>query len=122
MDDDGFLYFIGRKDDMIKTSGYRVSPTEIEEIGFESGLVKEVAALGVADDRLGQTIVIVAVSSADTPGDDAAVLDHYRSAAPAYMVPARIVWRDTLPRSANGKIDRQGLANELQQARSDENT
>jgi acyl-coenzyme A synthetase/AMP-(fatty) acid ligase len=57
---DGLLYFVGRDDEMIKTSGNRVSPTEIEEAAFATGLVAEVAAFGVADDRLGQAILLVA--------------------------------------------------------------
>ena len=54
MDEDGFLYFVSRTDDMIKTSGYRVSPTEIEELAFESGFVAEAAAFGIPDEKLGQ--------------------------------------------------------------------
>ena len=113
MDEDGFLYFVGRKDDMIKTSGYRVSPTEIEEAGFDSGLVKVIAALGVADDRLGQKIVVVAVPGDGSGGDSDALLDHFRKSLPAFMVPAEVQWRDDLPRSANGKIDRKRLVDEL---------
>ena len=53
MDEEGFLYFIGRKDEMIKTSGYRVSPTEVEEVLYGTGLVGEVAAFGAAHPSLG---------------------------------------------------------------------
>ena len=49
-DEEGFLYFVGRKDEMIKTSGYRVSPTEIEEVVYGTGLVGDAVALGVDDD------------------------------------------------------------------------
>ena len=59
-DEEGFLYFVGRKDEMIKTSGYRVSPTEIEEVAYDTGLVRDAVALGVEDERLGQRIVLVA--------------------------------------------------------------
>ena len=59
-DEEGFLYFVGRKDEMIKTSGYRVSPTEIEEVAYATGLVGDAVALGVDDERLGQRIVLVA--------------------------------------------------------------
>ncbi len=58
-DDEGFLYFVGRKDEMIKTSGYRVSPTEIEEVVYDSGLVRDAVALGVEDQRLGQHVLLV---------------------------------------------------------------
>ncbi|MGH8641755.1 MAG: acyl-CoA ligase (AMP-forming), exosortase A system-associated, partial [Burkholderiales bacterium] len=56
-DEEGFLYFISRRDEMIKTSGYRVSPTEVEEVVYATGLVGEAAALGIAHPVLGQAIV-----------------------------------------------------------------
>ena len=57
MDEEGFLYFIGRKDEMIKTSGYRVSPTEVEEVVYASGLVGDAVAVGRAAPDAGQAIV-----------------------------------------------------------------
>ena len=66
-DEDGFLYFVSRKDEMIKTSGYRVSPTEIEEVVYDTGLVGGAVALGVDDPLLGQRIVLV-VSPANGNG------------------------------------------------------
>ena len=59
-DEEGYLYFVGRKDEMIKTSGYRVSPTEIEEEAYATGLVRDAVALGVDDAKLGQRILLVA--------------------------------------------------------------
>ena len=114
MDEDGFLYFIGRKDDMIKTSGYRVSPTEIEEVVYTSGLVSEVAALGVPHPELGQAIVLVAVALPDGASDDEPVLSHCRAQLPNFMAPSRILWREKLPRNPNGKIDRKTLTSELE--------
>src|SRR4029078_3549861 len=58
-DEEGFLYFIGRRDEMIKTSGYRVSPTEIEEILYSTQMVAEAAVFGVPHSTLGQAIVAV---------------------------------------------------------------
>ncbi|MDQ7990324.1 MAG: acyl-CoA ligase (AMP-forming), exosortase A system-associated [Candidatus Dactylopiibacterium sp.] len=113
-DADGFLYFVGRRDEMIKTSGYRVSPTEIEDAAYATGLVTECAALGVPHAALGAVIVLVAQVPA--AGDDAAarLLAALRRACPAWQVPARIVVQDMpLARNANGKIDRKGLANAL---------
>ena len=113
-DAEGFLYFIGRRDEMIKTSGYRVSPTEIEEILYATGLVGECAAFGVAHATLGQSIVAVVTPPAGTPLDVAALLAECRSRMPAYMVPARFEPRSgALPRNANGKIDRKALADAL---------
>lgn len=104
-DAEGFLYFIGRKDDMIKTSGYRVSPTEIEEVAFASGLVSEAVAIGVPHSTLGQMIVVLAKPlDPNKPVDELSTF--YRQKVPLYMVPHRIEWRDELPRNPNGKIDR----------------
>lgn len=108
-DADGFLYFVGRKDDMIKTSGYRVSPTEIEEAAFSSGIVTEAAAIGVEDDQLGQRIVLVAVARDGQDGSEAptdSLLQHLRAELPNFMLPGEIEWRAQLPRNPNGKIDR----------------
>jgi acyl-CoA ligase (AMP-forming) (exosortase A-associated) len=112
-DADGFLYFIGRLDEMIKTSGYRVSPTEVEEIVYATGLVGSAAALGVPHPRLGQGIVLLATPPADGTLDRDALLLCCRRDMPQYMVPLSIVERPTLPRNPNGKIDRKQLAEEF---------
>ncbi|HMV39553.1 acyl-CoA ligase (AMP-forming), exosortase A system-associated [Plasticicumulans sp.] len=114
MDEDGYLYFIGRRDDMIKTSGYRVSPTEVEEVLYGSGLVAEAAAIGVAHGTLGQAVVAVIQPAADAPADDEALLAHCKRVLPNFMVPLCFVRRAALPRNPNGKIDRKQLAGELE--------
>ena len=108
-DEDGFLYFVGRGDDLIKTSGYRVSPAEVEEAAYATGLVGEAVALGVDDERLGQHIVLVATLLGD-PDDLRRALSEV---LPAYQLPHRVEVRDQLPRSVNGKFDRHLLAKEL---------
>lgn len=112
-DAEGFLYFVGRNDDMIKTSGYRVSPTEVEEIVYASGLVREAAALGLAHPELGQAICVVAVPAGTGPVDIEGLLEHCRRELPLYMVPSLIVERAALPRTPNGKLDRKQMALEL---------
>jgi acyl-CoA ligase (AMP-forming) (exosortase A-associated) len=112
-DEDGFLYFVSRKDEMIKTNGYRVSPTEIEEVVYSTGLVRDAVALGVDDDRLGQAIVL-AVSPAN--GAELApetLLGALRQQLPLYMIPKHVVVRPELPRSPNDKFDRNLLRQEL---------
>ena len=104
-DAEGLLYFVGRTDDMLKTSGYRVSPTEIEEAAYATGLVRDVVALGVDEVGIGHRIVLVA-TSADGELDTAALVGALRQALPLYMVPSSIHVRDELPRSPNGKFDR----------------
>lgn len=105
-DDDGFLYFVGRADDMIKTSGYRVSPTEVEEAALQTRLVEDAVAFGVEDQRLGQRVVLVVAAGAAPAPAPEDVVRALRATLPAYMVPAEVVVRDTLPRSPNGKYDR----------------
>ena len=111
-DAEGYLYFIGRRDEMMKTSGYRVSPTEVEEILYASKLVGECVAFGVDHPTLGQAIQVIATAPSgaaelDLAGLQAACRQHM----PAYMVPAGIeVQVGPLPRNPNGKIDRKLLS------------
>ncbi|MBL0748524.1 acyl-CoA ligase (AMP-forming), exosortase A system-associated [Nocardioides baculatus] len=112
-DDEGFLYFVGRTDDMIKTSGYRVSPTEVEEVAYDSGLVRDAVALGVADERLGERIVLVVAPVGPDAFDPDRLRRILRQALPAYMVPSEIRDVGELPRSPNGKFDRTRIRAEL---------
>jgi acyl-CoA ligase (AMP-forming) (exosortase A-associated) len=107
-DEEGFLYFVGRDDEMIKTSGYRVSPTEIEEAAYATALVSEAVALGVPDEQLGQRVVLV-VALADATASPAALTKALAKELPAYMLPAHVEVLEQLPRSVNGKFDRVGL-------------
>jgi acyl-CoA ligase (AMP-forming) (exosortase A-associated) len=105
MDEEGYLYFIGRSDDMIKVSGYRVSPTEVEEAVHATGLALEAAAFGVPHPVLGQAIVLLAVPGAGVSGAD--LLRQCQRRLPAWMVPAHVALHEgQLPRNPNGKIDR----------------
>jgi acyl-CoA ligase (AMP-forming) (exosortase A-associated) len=114
LDEEGFLYFVGRNDEMIKTSGYRVSPTEVEEAAYATGLVKDAVAFGVDDDTLGQRIILVVSPAAGAPGDVAAALSaELRRTVPTYMLPSEVAVRDELPRSANGKFDRTAIRAEV---------
>jgi acyl-CoA ligase (AMP-forming) (exosortase A-associated) len=110
-DGQGLLYFVGREDAMIKTSGNRVSPTEVEEAAVASGVVAEAVALGVPDDRLGEAIALVVRGE----GPDEALRNYLRRELPNFMQPAHILWRDELPRSPNGKLDREVIKSELTQ-------
>ena len=111
-DSEGFLYFVGRRDEMMKTSGYRVSPTEVEEVLYATKLVGECVAFGVEHHALGQAIQVIA-----TAPDGSAALDvqavqlECKKHMPAYMVPHGIMpMAGPLPRNPNGKIDRKLLA------------
>ncbi len=110
-DDEDFLYFIGRRDEMMKTSGYRVSPTEVEEILYATKQVGECVAFGVDNDRLGQAIQVIATPPLGGRLDPDALLSECRVRMPAYMVPSGIAVREgPLPRNPNGKIDRKTLS------------
>jgi acyl-CoA ligase (AMP-forming) (exosortase A-associated) len=114
-DADGYLYFIGRSDDMIKVSGYRISPTEIESVLHATGLVAEVAAFGIDHPQLGQAIAVIAVPVEEGAIDASSLLAECKRRLPAYMAPARIDLRaGPLPRNPNGKIDRNLLRLTLQ--------
>ena len=106
-DRDGFLYFIGRQDDMIKCSGYRISPAELEEALYQLDGVAEVIAFGLADEELGQAIKLVIRTDSELTEQD--VKRYCQQQLPNYMQPKYIVFVDHLPRNPNGKIDRKQL-------------
>jgi acyl-CoA synthetase (AMP-forming)/AMP-acid ligase II len=110
---DGLLRFRGRDDAMIKTSGNRVSPTEIEEAALASGAVSEAAAFGLPDERLGQNIVLVGVGTANDAEER--LRAWFAAELPAFMRPARIVIRERMPLGPNGKLDRARLRAELEE-------
>jgi len=115
-DEDGFLYYVGRRDTMIKSSGFRVSPTEVEEMVFQSGKARHAAAIGIPDDLLGQAIKVFVVSRDGELFDKDALLAFCTENMPRYMVPKFIEVMDELPKTSSGKVDypslrrREGLA------------
>ncbi|TPG43119.1 acyl-CoA ligase (AMP-forming), exosortase A system-associated [Sphingomonas koreensis] len=106
---DGLFRFVGRDDEMIKSAGNRISPTEIEEAVLAGGEAAEAVAIGVPDARLGQVIVVVARAIGDLEAAEQSLRTRLRRDLPSFMQPARYDWRDTLPRNANGKLDRAAL-------------
>ncbi len=111
MGNDGQLRFRGRDDAMIKVSGNRISPTEIEEAALASGAASDAAAFGVADERLGQAIVLVVVGRGEAAEKKLDV--YFRREMPSHMRPKRVIWKDRLPVGPNGKLDRAALKAEL---------
>lgn len=106
---DGLLRFVGRDDEMIKSSGNRISPTEIEEAVLAGGEAREAVAIGIADERLGQAILVVATPAGDPAEAEAGLRSRLRVELPSFQQPSRYVWLDRLPRNANGKLDRATL-------------
>lgn len=104
-DEEGFLYFVGRRDGMIKSAGFRISRTEIEEALYQSGWVSEAAVIGMPDQVLGQVIkaFVVVKEGVTVVADD--LLAFCASKLPRYMVPKFLEFLDELPKTPNGKID-----------------
>ena len=109
-DADGYLYFIGRNDEMIKTSGYRVSPGEVEEVVYQMAGVEQVVAFGAPHPQLGSGIVVL-VQAPLNALDEQSILAYCRVHLPMFMLPGHIELVENLPRNPNGKIDRKSLSN-----------
>ncbi len=105
----GLFYFVGRDDEMIKTSGHRISPLEIEEAALASGAVAEAVAHAIPDPATGQATRLVVRGT----GDVDLLSAHLKRELPSHMQPKIIDWRDELPRNANGKIDRSAIRSEV---------
>lgn len=116
MDEEGFLYYVGRRDSMIKSSGFRISPTEIEEVVFQSGKVRHAAAVGIPDELLGQAVKVFVVSRDGELLDKDSLLAFCSEKMPRYMIPKFIEVMEELPKTSSGKVDytslrqREGLA------------
>lgn len=112
-DGEGLLYFVGRRDAMIKSAGNRISPQEIEEAALASGLVAEAVALGIPDPRLGQAVHLIVRAAPGCSDAERELPRILLQELPNFMQPKIIHWRAALPVSPNGKIDRSGLYAEL---------
>lgn len=109
-DADGFLYFVGRKDDIIKSRGEKVSPKEVENVLYALPGIREAAVIGVPDPVLGMAIAAVVALEPDAALSRDEVIRHCAKHLEDFMVPKTVVFRDALPKSENGKIDRRGIA------------
>ena len=111
-DADGLLYFVGRRDAMIKSAGNRISPQEIEDAAVATGLVAEAVALGVPDKRLGQAVHLVARAANGVENAEARLPKALMQDLPNFMQPQKIHWREAMPLNPNGKLDRTALSQE----------
>ena len=112
-DHDGLLYFVGRRDAMIKSAGNRISPQEVEEAAMTSGIVAEAIALGIPDDRLGHAVHLIVRISGDVADAGDQLPKYLNRELPNFMQPKVIHWREAMPLNPNGKIDRTALYREL---------
>jgi acyl-CoA synthetase (AMP-forming)/AMP-acid ligase II len=109
-DEDGYLYFVGRRDDLIKTGGQKVVPREIEDVLHAARGVRDVAVVGVPDPVLGAAVYAHVSPQPDMRLDELELRGHCLSRLEDFKVPRRIVVHEELPRTGNGKIDRRALA------------
>jgi acyl-CoA synthetase (AMP-forming)/AMP-acid ligase II len=107
-DEEGFLYFVGRKDDIIKSRGEKVSPKEVENVLYELSGIREAAVIGVPDPILG--MAVKAIVAADEGVTERDVIRHCATRLEDFMVPTTVEFRGQLPKSENGKIARKELA------------
>ena len=111
LEPDGNYAYLGRRDTMVKIRGYRIELGEVEATLYRHPAIGEAAVLPVPDELLGTRLrAVVAADGSDLTRED--VLDHCRQWLPGYMVPDIIEFRETLPRTSTGKVDRAGLAAE----------
>ncbi|XUU60098.1 acyl-CoA ligase (AMP-forming), exosortase A system-associated [Erythrobacter sp. HA6-11] len=109
----GLLYFVARRDAMIKSAGNRISPQEVEEGALASGLVAEAVALGLPDERLGHAVHLVVRAEPGAVDFETGLPKFLAKELPNFMQPAEIHWKETMPLNPNGKIDRTALLREL---------
>ena len=109
LDDEGYLYFVARMDDVIKSRGEKVPPKAVESAILDIPGVREVAVIGVPDELLGQAIKAFVVVDPEVALDPAAIQRECRARLESFMVPTQIVLRDALPKSGNGKIQKTDL-------------
>lgn len=112
-DEGGFLYFVGRKDDIIKTRGEKVSPKEVENVLYALAGVREAAVVGVPDPLLGLAIKAVVALDTFATLSAADVIRHCAKHLEDFMVPKHVEFRDELPKSENGKIARRQIEAEV---------
>jgi acyl-coenzyme A synthetase/AMP-(fatty) acid ligase len=110
MDDEGFFYFVGRKDDIIKSRGEKVAPKEVEAVLFDLPDVIEVAVVGISDPILGQAIKAFLVVQPGSRLTEKEVFKHCRTNLEDFMVPQVVEFREALPKNESGKIIKTALA------------
>jgi amino acid adenylation domain-containing protein len=110
MDQDGYLYFFGRKDDIIKTRGEKVSPKEVEDVLYSLPGIAEAAVIGVPDEVLGQAIRAVVTLREGTQLTEKDVLRHCAEHLENFMVPQSVIFMSSLPKTGSGKINKKVVA------------
>jgi acyl-coenzyme A synthetase/AMP-(fatty) acid ligase len=110
LDDEGYLYFVGRMDDIIKSRGEKVAPKEVENALFDINGVKEAAVVGVPDELLGQAVKAFVVLEDGVKLDEREVIRECQRRLETFMVPKQVVFVPDLPKTTSGKIRKTGLS------------
>ncbi len=105
-DERGFIFLVGRKDDLIITAGFNVYPREVEEVLYAHPAVADVAVVGVPDGDKGQSIKAFVVRRSGVDASEAALIEHCRSQLSKYKAPRAVEFLDALPKTASGKVQR----------------
>ncbi len=113
MDEDGFLYFQGRNDDIIKTRGEKVSPVEIENVIYKITGVKETAVIGIPDEILGESILAFITVHNSVILTEKEIQKECSHNLESFMIPQKIIFVDEMPKNANGKIDKLKLRKDI---------
>ncbi|MEO6682737.1 MAG: hypothetical protein ABIN48_07905 [Ginsengibacter sp.] len=106
MDDEGYLYFQGRNDDIIKSRGEKVSPVEIENFLFKIKGIKEVAVVGIPDIIMGESIVVFITTEKNTPLTEKDIKKECTAHFESFMVPYKVIFINEMPKNNNTKIDK----------------
>lgn len=109
-DEEGYLYFVSRRDDIIKTRGEKVSPREIEEVLYALGGVAEAAVIGIPDPILGSAIKAVIVPKQNAALTEQDILRHCSAFLEDFMIPKVVEFRESLPKTESGKVSRRAVA------------
>jgi acyl-CoA synthetase (AMP-forming)/AMP-acid ligase II len=109
VDEEGYLYFLGRKDDIIKTRGEKVSPREVENVLYELPAIAEAAVVGIPDPVLGQALKAVLTLKEGATLTAQSVLLHCTERLENFMVPKVVEFRQAMPKTTTGKIDKKTL-------------
>lgn len=108
-DEEGYMYFIARKDDIIKSRGEKVAPKEVETVLYQLKGVTEAAVIGVPDPLLGQAVKAFVVLAGGHTLTEAEVIRHCRAHLEDFMVPKYVEFLPELPRTSSGKIKKTDL-------------
>jgi acyl-coenzyme A synthetase/AMP-(fatty) acid ligase len=120
LDEDGFLWLVGRKDDLIKRGGYRISPNEIEDVISEAFPTLESAVVGVPHPILGQDIVAFVVKDTNNNISSRNVISRLKKMINASKIPSKILFVDLIPKLGPGKVDRNKLTEYHEQIQKEE--